>query len=92
MLKIPDIFSCHIFLSTEITWFYELHMSLLRAGIAQAVYRLAYGLDDLEVGVRVQDGREFSFLHVVQTGSGAHPATYPMGIGGSFTGAIVAGA
>jgi hypothetical protein len=29
-------------------------------------------------------GQEFSFLHVVQTGSGAHPVSYPMGTGGSF--------
>jgi hypothetical protein len=27
-------------------------------------------------------GQEFSLLHVVQTGSEAHPASYPMGIGG----------
>jgi hypothetical protein len=31
-------------------------------------------------------GQEFSLLHVVQTGSGAHPASYPMGTGGSFPG------
>jgi hypothetical protein len=28
-----------------------------------------YGLDDREVGVPVPVGQEFSFLHVVQTGS-----------------------
>jgi hypothetical protein len=27
----------------------------------------------------------FSFHHHVQTGSGAHPASYPMGTRGSFT-------
>jgi hypothetical protein len=27
-----------------------------------------------------------SILHVVQTGSGAHPASYPMDNGGSFPG------
>jgi hypothetical protein len=26
-------------------------------------------------------------LHAVQTGSGAHPVSYPMGTGGSFLGA-----
>jgi hypothetical protein len=26
-------------------------------------------------------GNEFSVVHVVQTGSGAYPASYPMGIG-----------
>jgi hypothetical protein len=31
-------------------------------------------------------GQDFSPLHVVQTGSGAHPASYPMGTGGPFPG------
>jgi hypothetical protein len=26
-------------------------------------------------------GQEFSLLHVVQTGSGVHPTSYPMGMG-----------
>jgi hypothetical protein len=30
------------------------------------------------VGVRVPVGARFSFLHVVQTGSRAHPASYTM--------------
>jgi hypothetical protein len=33
----------------------------------------------------------FSLHHRVQTGSGAHPASYPMGIRGSFSGGNVAG-
>jgi hypothetical protein len=33
-----------------------------------------------------RQGRDFSLLHVVQTGSGAHPASYPMGTDGSFSG------
>jgi hypothetical protein len=32
-----------------------------------------------------------SFLHIVQTGFGAHPAYYPMGTGGSFPGGKAAG-
>jgi hypothetical protein len=51
-----------------------------------------YGLEDQEVGVRVLMGQEFSFLHVVQTGSGAHPASYPMGNAGSYIGDKTAGA
>jgi hypothetical protein len=35
--------------------------------------------------------QEFSLLHVVRTGSGAHPASYPMGTGGSFPGGKAAG-
>jgi hypothetical protein len=29
-------------------------------------------------------GQKFSLLHVVQTGFGVHPTSYPMGTGGSF--------
>jgi hypothetical protein len=39
----------------------------------------AYGLDDREVRVGVPVGSKLSFLHIVQTGSGAHPASYPVG-------------
>jgi hypothetical protein len=52
-----------------------------------------YGLENQ--GVRVfesQWGQEFSLLHVVQTGSGVHPTSYPMGTGGSFPGDKAAGA
>jgi hypothetical protein len=31
-----------------------------------------------------REGQEFSLLHVVQTGSRTHPASYPMGTGDSF--------
>jgi hypothetical protein len=33
-----------------------------------------------------------SFLHVVQTGSGVHPTTYPIGTGGYFPGGKATGA
>jgi hypothetical protein len=46
----------------------------------------AYGLDDRAVGVRVPVGSEFSLLHVVQSGSGAHRTSYAMGTGGFFPG------
>jgi hypothetical protein len=41
-----------------------------------------YGLDDWAVEVRSPTGTEFSSSPCVQTGSGAHPASYPMGTGG----------
>jgi hypothetical protein len=44
-----------------------------------------YRLDGRGVGVRVPVRARF-FLHVAQTGSGAHPAFYSMGIEGSFPG------
>jgi hypothetical protein len=42
-----------------------------------------YGLDDQAIEVRSPTGAEdFSSSPCVQTGSGAHPASYPMGTGG----------
>jgi hypothetical protein len=46
-----------------------------------------YGLGDPWVGVKEsRQDQEFSLLHSVQTGSGAHPASYTMGTGSSFPG------
>jgi hypothetical protein len=44
-----------------------------------------YGLDDRMIGVRFLAGAgNVSLRHRVQTGSGAHPASYPMGYQGLF--------
>jgi hypothetical protein len=41
-----------------------------------------YGLDDRAIGIRYPAGaKDFSSILCVQTGSGAHPASYPMGTG-----------
>jgi hypothetical protein len=54
---------------------------------------LDYGLDDRGSRVRFPAGAgKFSFHHRVQNGSGAHPASYPMDIRGSFPRGKVAGA
>jgi hypothetical protein len=46
-----------------------------------------YGLDDWAIGVRSPTGvKDFSSILCVQTGSGAHPASSPMGTGGPFPG------
>jgi hypothetical protein len=46
-----------------------------------------YGLDDRAIGVRSPAGANyFSSILCVQTGSGAHPASYRMGTGGPFLG------
>jgi hypothetical protein len=48
---------------------------------------LGYGLDDRGSRVRFLAGAgNFSLHHRVQNGSGAHPASYPMGTVGSFPG------
>jgi hypothetical protein len=43
-----------------------------------------YGLDDR--GSIPDRAEAFSFIPCVQTGSGAHPASYPVGTGGPFPG------
>jgi hypothetical protein len=44
-----------------------------------------YGLDDRAIGVRSPAGaKDFSSNLCVHTGSGAHPASSPMGTGGPF--------
>jgi hypothetical protein len=51
-----------------------------------------YGLDDRMIGVRIPAGAgNFSLRHHVQTGSGAHPASYLMRTGGSLPGGKAAG-
>jgi hypothetical protein len=53
---------------------------------------LGYGLDDRGSSVRFPArARNFSLHHRVQTGSGANPASYPMGTRGSFPGDKAAG-
>jgi hypothetical protein len=54
---------------------------------------LGYGLDDRGSRVRFPAGAgNFSLHHRVQNGSGAHPASYPLGTRGSFLGGKAAGA
>jgi hypothetical protein len=51
-----------------------------------------YGLEDRGSRVRLPAGAgNFSLLHRVQNGSGAHPASYLMSTRGSFPGSKVAG-
>jgi hypothetical protein len=70
------------------------HLSLVteerRSQASAVVYRWAMGW---MIGVRVPAGAgNFSPHHRVQTGSGAHPASYPMGTTSSFPGNKAAGA
>jgi hypothetical protein len=53
---------------------------------------LGYGLDDRGSRVRFPaECGKFSLHHRVQNGSGAHPASYPVGTRGSFPGSKAAG-
>jgi hypothetical protein len=57
---------------------------LLLSRVAQSVYCLTM---DWTAGVRSPTGAEdFSSNFCIQTGSGAHPASYTVGTGGSFPG------
>jgi hypothetical protein len=54
---------------------------------------LGYGLDNWGSRVRFPaEARDYSLHRRVQNGSGAHPASYPMGTRGSFPGGKAAGA
>jgi hypothetical protein len=56
--------------------------NLYRAGVAQSVQCLT---TDWTAGVRSPtEAEDFPSNLCVQTGSGAHPASYTMGTGGSF--------
>jgi len=66
------------------TQFFSISMVYLGAGIAQGY---SAGLRAGWSGVRVPAGNgNYSLNHRVQTGSGAHPASCPMGSRGSFLG------
>jgi hypothetical protein len=48
-----------------------------------------YGLDYRAIGIRsLARAKDFSSTLCVQTGSGAHPASYPMGTGVPFPGGV----
>jgi hypothetical protein len=51
-----------------------------------------YGPDNQRVEFDSQSGQEFSLFHIIQTGFGAHTASYPMGTRGSFPGGKAASA
>jgi hypothetical protein len=52
---------------------------------------MGYGLDDRGSRVRLPAGAGNFSLHRIQNGSGAHPASYPIGTRGSFPGGKAAG-
>jgi hypothetical protein len=62
-------------------------VSLRESRDSSVAIELGYGLDDRGSSVRFPAGAgKFSLHHSVQNGSGAHPASYPMGTRGSFPG------
>jgi hypothetical protein len=68
-------------------------MLLMKSRDSSVGIALCYGLDDQGSRVRFPAGAgNFSLHHRVQNGSGAHPASYPIGTGGIFPGGKAAGA
>jgi hypothetical protein len=68
-------------------------LSFIEGRDSSVCIALGYGLDDRGSRVRFPVGTgNFSLHHSVQNGSGAHPASYPMGTRGSFPGGKAAGA
>jgi hypothetical protein len=62
-------------------------INLVLKGLSVPYIATGYGLADRMIGVRFPARtRNSSLRHHVQTGCGAHPASYPMDIGGSFPG------
>jgi hypothetical protein len=87
-------------LGTSLSMRYEVSVVTIRVyhliywkltGIAQLVW-LGYRPEDLGIGVRLPAGtRGVSLLHKFQTGSWAHPASYPKGTGSCFRGGKAGG-
>jgi hypothetical protein len=68
-------------------------MKILKSRDNSVSIAFGYGLDDRGSRVRFSAGAgNFSLHHRVPNGSGAHPASYPMGAMGSFPGGKAAGA
>jgi hypothetical protein len=64
-------------------------LSYVSNGIRDSAVGIAtgYGMDGRGIEVRVPVGsKEFSLLHVVQNGSGAHSTSYSMGTAGKAVG------
>jgi hypothetical protein len=78
----PNVF-CPILLSSLTLMFIYNQCFLCRTKSrdSSVAIALSYGLDDRGSMVRFSAGAgDFSLHHRVQNGSGAHPASYPMGI------------
>jgi hypothetical protein len=84
LLNVRDQFSCPYKTTGRIM---VLYMHIFRSRVSSGSIVSDYGLDDRAIGVRFPEGaKDFSSILCVQTGSGAHPASCPVGTGGPFPG------
>jgi hypothetical protein len=58
---------------------FDIYNGILWSQRSEVGIATGYGLDERGVGVRVPGGSRISSDHIVQTGSGVHPSSYPMG-------------
>jgi hypothetical protein len=63
----------------------------LGAGVAQSVYKPGYSLDDWGSILGRRYGGSVSLRHRIQTGAGAHSASYQVSTGDSFPGVKIRG-
>jgi hypothetical protein len=90
IISFSDIFLYVISSSTDL---YCVKFVRYKSRDSSVCIALGYGMDNRGSRVRFLAGAgNFSLHHRVQDGSGAHPAPYPMGTGGSFPGGKAAGA
>jgi hypothetical protein len=76
-----------------LAFFFQYHNTCLHESRDTAVgIATGYKLDTKGSQFESRWRQEFSLLHVVQTGYGVHPTSYPMGNGGSFPWGKAAGA
>jgi len=76
-----------IFLHSLFSDMCNLYSSKLKKQIFNVCLLMFSGLDDWGSRVQFSVGRgDFSLHYCVQNGSGAHPASYPIGSRGSFPG------
>jgi hypothetical protein len=91
LLDMPSNITNSVRLFSKMVFKYEAHFTIYSGARIAQWYRA--GLRAGRSGVRVQAGAgNFSLRHHFRTGSGAHPASYPMGIRGSFPGEKACGA
>jgi hypothetical protein len=84
LCSIPNMKTTSFWLSATVYSIYSQVPSIPGAAVAQAVYCLTTGWT---IGVQSPtDAEDFSSKPSLQTGSWAHPASYPMGTGGPFPG------
>jgi hypothetical protein len=84
--------SCIAILSVSLVSFAAITLCF-KSRVCSVGIALGYGMDDRGSRVRYPAGAgNFSFHNRGQNGSGAHPASYPVGTRGSFPGGKAAGA